>query len=236
MKKFKDVYEEVRNEYLEPVKKEIIYNYIEKEKILKEASENINTEFNKDTLNFLTVARLVPQKAIDRIIRVHAKLVYSGYKHHFYVIGEGPEKHKLENLIEQCNVKDTFHLLGSKENPYPYVKNSDYFCLLSKFEGYGMVLEEAKILEKPIIITDTAAREAVEKYNNSTILENDEEKIYEGLKNIIGNKKEIGFSKTNEDLKNNEKQINKNNEENEQYDNTKIIESIEKLFDNAKNN
>lgn len=231
MKKFKEVYSEVRNEYLEPVKKEIIYNYIDKERILKEAGKEIDTKFDGNEMNFITVARLVPQKAIDRIIKVHAKLVYSGYKHNFYVIGEGPEKHKLETMIEECNVKETFHLLGSKENPYPYVKDANYFCLLSRFEGYGMVLEEAKILEKPIIITDTAAREAVEKYSNSIILENDEGKIYEGLKDIIANRVSC-FNK--EKLENKQNENSDKIEENEQYDNSKIIESVEKLLDEQK--
>ena len=215
MRKFKEVYKEIRNKYLEPVKKEIIYNYIDKDEVIKKAQEDINTDFNKDTINFVTVARLVPQKAIDRLIKVHARLVYSDLKHNFYVIGDGPEKFNLENMIKENNVQNTFHLLGQKENPYPYVKQADYFCLLSNFEGYGMVLEEAKILGKTIIITDTAAREAVEKYTNSVILENSEEKIYEGLKQII---------------QNHEQNKNKYQENVEQYDNSKIIEKIEQLI------
>ena len=90
-------------------------------------------------------------------------------------------------MIKEHDVSNTFHLLGKKENPYPYIKNADYFCLLSNFEGYGMVLEEAKILGKSIIITNTAAREAVEKYEDSVIIENNEEKIYEELEKIIEN-------------------------------------------------
>ena len=213
MRKFKEVYKDIRNKYLEPIKKEIIYNYIDKDEVIKKAEEDINVDYSNATLNFVTVARLVPQKAIDRLIKVHAKLVYSNCKHHFYVIGDGPEKHNLEKLIEENNVKETFHLLGKKENPYPYIKKADYFCLLSNFEGYGMVLEEAKILGKPIIITDTAAREAVEKYENSLILENDEDKIYEGLRNVI---------KTNK--------ISDKDFENKPYDNGKIIENLIKLI------
>lgn len=109
-------------------------------------------------------------------------------------------------------MQDTFFLLGKKENPYPYIKNCDYFCLLSYFEGYGMVLEEAKILNKPIIITDTAAREAVNKYGKSIVLENDEEKIYDGLKQIIKDKKLS--EKITQDC---------------MYDNSKIIDKIVKL-------
>ncbi len=179
--KFKDIYK-VKN------KKEVIYNYIDKENIIKKANLTSDVGFDKDTINFVTVARLVPQKAIDRLINIHTKLIKEGLRHNIYVIGDGPEKEKLIKMIQNNQIQSTFHLLGKKENPYPYIKNADYFCLLSNFEGYGMVLEEAKILDKPIVITDTAAREAVNNYQRTTILKNSEKEIYEGLRKIIVDK------------------------------------------------
>ena len=49
------------------------------------------------------------------------------------------------------------------------MKKADYIALLSYYEGYGMVIEEAKILNKKIIITNTAATEAVNQYSNKII-------------------------------------------------------------------
>lgn len=197
--------------------KKVIYNYIDKERIIKKSNENIDVSFDKNSINFVTVARLVYQKGIDRLIKVHKKLIESGYRHNFYVIGNGPEKEKLERLIKENNVEKTFHLLGQKENPYPYVKQADYFCLLSRFEGYGMALEEAKILGKDIVITDTAAREAVDKYSNKIILENTEEGIYNGLLEVLENNKQEGINRENEEKK-------------EQYDNSSIIEEVKELI------
>ena len=196
---------------LAQVKKEVIYNYIDKEKILEKSKELPKISFKENTINLVTVARLVEQKAIDRFIKVHSKLIKDGLKHEVYIVGDGPEKAKLEKLIRENKVEKTFHLLGKKENPYPYIKQADYFCLLSKFEGYGMVLEEAKILGKYIILTDTAAREAVQGYENSIIIENTEEKIYEELGQVISNFKR-------ENLRN----IHN-------YDNRNIIQKIENL-------
>lgn len=167
------------------VRKKVIYNYINKEDIIKKANEKQNMQMDKNKICFLTVARLVKQKAIDRIIEVHSDLIKKGLNHNFYVIGEGEERQELERLIEQEKVEETFKLLGKKENPYPYIKNADYFCLLSKFEGYGMTLEEAKILNKPIIITDTAAREAVEDYEDKLIAKNSKEGIIEIMEKAI---------------------------------------------------
>jgi len=187
----KDNLEKFNKVYDIEISKKVIYNYIDIENVAKKAvleDDKDLEKLSKDTFNFLTVARLVEQKAIDRLINVHSKLINDGLMHKIFVVGTGPLKEKLEEQIEKLNLKDTFILLGKKENPYPYIKKADYFCLLSYFEGYGMVLEEAKILGKNIAITNTAAREAVEGYNKAVIFENTEDGIFEGMKNILLNK------------------------------------------------
>ena len=209
LKNFNETYK-----MLSDIKKEVIYNYTDMDKILRKSKENIETNFNKNTINFLTVARLVPQKAIDRFIRVHSKIIKEGLKHEVFIIGDGPEKENLKKLIKENNVEETFHLLGQMENPYPYVKEADYFCLLSNFEGYGMVLDEAKILGKSIIITNTAAKEAVKDYKNSTILGNNEQEIYIGLRKVIQS------GKKNLDI-----------DDQKEYNNKKIIEQVVELIE-----
>lgn len=206
LKDFNKIYPNIK------VEKKVIYNYINSSKILEKAEEKLELPFSKETTNFITVARLVEQKGIERLIEVHSKLIQDGFYHKFYIIGDGPLKEKLENKIKEEKVQDTFFLLGKKENPYPYVKNADYFCLFSHFEGYGMVLEEAKILNKPILITDTAAREAVRDYKNSKIAKNLNEGIYEILRETLENKEEKQFEK-------------------QKYDNKEIIKQIKKLLE-----
>ena len=191
--------------------KEVIYNYIDSKQVLKKAEDKTEIKFDTNKINLVTVARLVPQKALDRLIKVHAKLIRNGIKHNIYVIGDGPEKEKLQDLINKNNCGETFKLLGKKENPYPYMKKADYICLLSEFEGYGMVLEEAKILNKYILITDTAATEAVENYRKSKIFENTEEGIYKGIKEIL----------LEDSIENNKIEI---------YSNLKIIEEIKQIL------
>ena len=191
---------------------EVIYNYIDAQKVIEKAEEKIDFSFDARQMNFLTVARLVKQKGIDRLIRVHRELIANHYNHKFYIIGDGPERQALEKLIKDEHLEKTFFLLGAKENPYPYMKQTDIFCLLSKFEGYGMVLEEAKILNKPILITNTAAREAVENYKNAMIVENDEHEIYNKLKYIIENN------------------IRTFDDEKQTYENHHIIKQLEKLL------
>lgn len=189
MNNFKKIYPKISQE-----KMHVIYNYIDKELVIKKSNENCDIKIDQDITTFVTVCRLVKQKAIDRFIKVHSNLIKNGYMHKVYVIGDGPEKENLINLIKKENVKDTFILLGKKSNPYPYIKKLQYFCLLSNFEGYPMVLEETKILNKKIIITNTAARESLINYPNGTILENTENGIYDGIKKILKSDKSIAIT------------------------------------------
>ena len=171
-------------------KRKIIYNYINKERVLslsKEKCDKSIKNFENEKI-FITVSRLVKQKAIDRLIRVHKRLIDEGFNHKIYVIGEGEELNNLTKLVKKLNVESSFIFLGKKENPYPYINKADYFVLLSYFEGYGMVLEEAKILNKPILVTNTAAKEAVMNYDKKTIIENKEDAIFEKMRNVLQGK------------------------------------------------
>ena len=205
--KFEQIYK-LKNE------KYVIYNYIDTAVVIRKAEKSENIPFDSKDFNILTVARLVEQKAIDRLVRIHTNLIKQGMNHKIYVIGDGPERERIENLINENNVQDTFILLGSKENPYPYIKAADCFALLSNYEGYPMVLLEAQILQKFIVITNTAARETLQKYDNKMIVENNEKDIFIGLSEI---------------LKNKEKYININHSMNK-YDNSEIISQIEELI------
>ena len=196
--------------------KEVIYNYIDDKEIIKKANENANIKLSNQGIKIVTVARLVKQKAIDRLIHVHSKLIKDGIKHTIYVIGDGPEKKRLQEMIKDKAVEDSFLLLGKKENPYPYIKKADYFVLLSYYEGYPMVLLEAQILEKYMVITDTAARETIQNDKNSMIVANKEEAIYNGLKEIMENKEKYVF-------KNFDNNTNQNKE---------ILKQIEKMIEN----
>ena len=83
----------------------VIYNYINPESVIKKAEDEIEEFSNSSVFKIAMVARLVPQKAIDRLIRVHSKLLSDGIKHEIYIIGDGPEKENLQNLITHFRSK-----------------------------------------------------------------------------------------------------------------------------------
>ncbi|RZJ25383.1 MAG: glycosyltransferase, partial [Flavobacterium sp.] len=73
---------------------------------------------------------------------------------YWYILGEGEERPVLEEKIKANNLQQRFILLGIKENPYPYVKRADLYVQPSRFEGKSIAIDEAKILAKPIVVTN----------------------------------------------------------------------------------
>ena len=195
----KDNQKSFNNVYGNKFNEKVIYNYIDKDRVLRASKEKIyNDIYNKaiqkeenkrdmKEIVILSVCRLSKQKGIDRLIKIHKRLIDEGIKNKVFVIGEGEERIKLEKLIEKYDVSSSFFLLGKMDNPYPYIKMCDIFVLASYYEGYGMVIEEAKIFNKKIVITDTAAKEAVDNYSKAVIAKNNEEDIYRRLKHEIIN-------------------------------------------------
>lgn len=169
------------------IPKKVIHNYLDKNKIINLSKEFDLDIFDKNTINFLSVCRLVEQKGIDRLIDIHKQLLDNGFNHKIYILGDGPLKIALKNKINSLNLQKTFILLGQRENPYPYMLKADYFCLFSYYEGLPMALLEAKVLNKYILITNTASAEALENYSNKKIFENTKDDIYNGLKEFIEN-------------------------------------------------
>lgn len=186
----------------------VIHNFLNESRIKELSKEKVDIPFKEEEINIVQVSRLVEQKAIDRLIEAHKKVMDQKFKHHIYILGDGPERAKLENKIKELKIEKTFTLLGQKENPYPYMKNADYFCLLSNYEGYPMVLEEAKILNKFIGVTDTASRETIIDYKEySKIAENSLDGVERLLKDLVKNKnnylrKNINYKYDNERIVN----------------------------------
>ena len=186
--KFKLQYPDAEN------KMQVIYNYLNTDLVLEKANREEVKDMKDDLVSFVQVSRIVPQKALFRLLDVHERLIKDKYMHRVYIVGDGLEMAELMNKVQEKKLEDTFVVLGKRQNPYPYIKKGDYFMLTSYYEGYPMVLLEGKALNKYILITDSAARETLIGYeDNSMIVDNSEDGIYEGIKTIIEKKPKVNL-------------------------------------------
>lgn len=117
------------------------------------ATEFIPEEFENSEINILSIGRLHEQKGFDLAIEAAKIMKEQGLNFKWFIIGNGELKEELEKQINALNLADYFILLGTRENPYPYIKNCSIFVQPSRYEGKSVVLDEAKILAVPIVAT-----------------------------------------------------------------------------------
>ncbi len=130
----------------------LIENITSSAAVRRMAEQYIPTEYGRGC-NIVSVGRLSRQKGFDMAVEAAASLKKQGVVFCWYVIGEGDQKEKLAQMIHQYAVEDCFQLIGTRDNPYPYIKNCTFLAQPSRFEGKSVVLDEAKILEVPILAT-----------------------------------------------------------------------------------
>ena len=201
----------------------VIINAIPIEEIKKKSEEKI-PEFDKKP-TFVSVGRLHTRKGYHKLMDAHKQLLDEGFEHSVIIIGDGEE---LPNLLAQqkkLGVEETFIFAGNKMNPYPYIKNADFFIMPSESEAWPLVLAEALILQKPTIATDTGdVASMMEDKKTGYLINYNTEEIYASMKEFL----------TNENLVS---EIRKNllTIEN-QFDSKKIFDKVEAVLLNLINN
>lgn len=188
------VCEDVKDRFIESFpntknKVDIFYNIIDSNNIISKAINHVSFEDNYNGLKILTVGRLAEEKGQHLIPIILSKLLKQGLDVRWYCVGDGHLKEKLKELILEYKLENNLILLGSKDNPYSYMRDCDIYVQPSKYEGYCTTVEEARCFNKPIIMTNCAgAKEQVLDGETGFIVNYNENELYEKIKLLINNK------------------------------------------------
>lgn len=132
----------------------VLENITASQTVQEKSREGVCSEYaGRRGLRLLTVGRLHEQKGIDIAINAAKRLRDMRMDFLWLVVGEGSEREKLQQMIDNAQLQDSFQLIGAKNNPYPYMRECDILVQPSRYEGKSIVLDEAKILCKPIVAT-----------------------------------------------------------------------------------
>lgn len=167
-----------------------IYNPLDTQEILTKAEKKppIAYQFDENIPTFISVGTVFPQKGYDRLLKVHKRLRQEGLQHKILIVGDGYDFENIKTLKSDLSVDETATMLGFTDNPYPYLKQADFFILSSRYEGFPTVLFEAITLKKNIVATDVSGvKEMLEDGNLGLIVENSEDGIYQGMKQALEN-------------------------------------------------
>ncbi|MFI1743934.1 glycosyltransferase [Thalassobellus sediminis] len=175
---------------LDKNKLHVIHNVVDINLIISDGNKNVDdiTFITKNNINLCSVGRLANQKGYIRLFNILAKLVKENFNFHFYLIGEGEHKEKLSSIIANEKLENHITLLGFKNNPHKYVKKCDLFVCSSYQEGFSTAVTESILLGTPVITTNCAGMEEI-LVNGlyGKIVDNSDEALYEGLKELLSN-------------------------------------------------
>lgn len=150
----------------------VIPNMVNVADIRSKSMEETEISVNHKVYNFVTVGRLDKEKNFGRILDICKCLSADKVDYMWYVIGDGPLRESIGKQIKRLNLQENVILLGRLENPYPVMKQCDIFVLLSDYEGTPVTIDEAVVLDLPIISTPVGGiPEQLSRYGYGKLLE-----------------------------------------------------------------
>ena len=140
---------------------------------------------NSDIPKIINIGRFSPEKGHTRLVNAFYKRMQNKKGGEYLIIMGGYSINNgyanLLSYIKNLGIENRVILIEKVSNPYPILKACDYFILSSHYEGFGLVLIEADILEKPVVSTDIVGPRSFMLEHGGTLVENSEEGIYQGL-------------------------------------------------------
>lgn len=171
-------------------KTHLLYNLSSSKMIWNMAGTEKPPEYEKKQNIIVSIGRLCDQKGFDLAVQTASIMKKQKVAFVWFVIGEGEQEPMLKEMISKEHLDQQFRLIGIRKNPYPYLAFADIVIQPSRYEGKSIVLDEAKILYKPIIATDySTVYDSIENGVNGEIVPFDAEKLAEATQRLLCDKK-----------------------------------------------
>jgi glycosyltransferase involved in cell wall biosynthesis len=101
----------------------------------------------------LAVGRLDKQKDFPMLVRAF-RLVRNRRPARLMILGEGPDRSRIEQAVQEAGLVEDVSLPGFEQNPYRFMKRAAVFAFSSQWEGFGVALVEALALGMPVVSTN----------------------------------------------------------------------------------
>ncbi len=165
----------------------VFNNFINLEEIEALSKEKISLTKPRGKTLFVFVGRL--DDASKKLGRAF-KLVANLDNVILWVVGDGPSREDYVKEVKKLKIEDRVIFVGSKINPYPYMKKGDYLILTSLYEGFPVVYLEGLALKKKLITTIKVSDDYLKIGKNyGEVIPSNEMKMLEKVKEILNNKK-----------------------------------------------
>lgn len=164
----------------------VLKNYVNAQNIIDKATEKVNIKSSGTIL--CTCGRLSAEKGFDLAVESARVLKKIGIDFTWYFVGDGGERVRIEDLINQYSLNDNIVITGYINNPFSYMKACDIYIQPSYEEAQPLAVLEAMVLGKAIVSTKTVGGKYILENGNKGILtEISGESLAEGIMSLIEN-------------------------------------------------
>ncbi len=150
----------VQNKIAHTEKFNVILNGIDIENCYKQLDNVLSREkigIPEEAFVIGQVGRISEQKSPDVFIRAAVKIKDAIPNAYFVLVGNGDMKDEILQYAKENGIDNSLKITGWVENPLSYATVFDVAALLSRWEGFGLVLPEYMLAQKPIVACETDA-------------------------------------------------------------------------------
>jgi glycosyltransferase involved in cell wall biosynthesis len=138
--------------------------------------------------SIVTVGHLTKLKGTLLALEVAEILKINGIEFQWYFVGQDSKDYNYAQIVKSKGLNEHIHFVGVTTNPYPYIKNATIMVHLSSFEGKSIALDEAKLLAKPIVVTNfSTVNDQFQNGYNASIVSFNAHEIAETLLELVNN-------------------------------------------------
>ena len=138
-----------------------------------------------EPVRYITIGRTSPEKNQEALIEAFRRFVEEGNNAMLYILGDGKLKGQLQQQVRSCGMENRIILPGFVDNPYEMMKRCDCFILPSLHEGQPVVILEARVLKKPIIVSDFSSVVDSLRPDGQYLIHKDVDSILDGLRAFV---------------------------------------------------
>lgn len=145
-------------------------------------------DMSADTHTLLTIGHVCEDKGFIWAVDAAVALRDRGIDFHWYFLGAISKPDEYTALVDQKGLSSYITFLGIRSNPYPYIRKATLIVHPSKFEGRSIALDEAKLLCKPVVVTNfsTVNDQFTDRYNAS-ICQMNPDSIADAVEELLAN-------------------------------------------------
>lgn len=144
----------IKSSFVESKKLFIIYDILNVDLIRQMSKNPLSLNPVHNELIITTVGRMVLPKGYDLAVDAAKILKEKGLSFKWFFVGGGSMMPVIKRMATEYGLLNHLIFTGVKSNPYPYMALADIYVQTSRFEGFGLTISEARILNKPVISTN----------------------------------------------------------------------------------